>query len=131
MRYLHPLSLLSVAKIGLMTLCLAGCGEPLDDTTSPSSEESHGDHDHGDDDHGSESDHDHSGWWRPEHGVPEGECTRCDSSLIADFKEKEDWCDDHERPDSQCFHCHPELETKFAARYKAKFGEQPPKPSDP
>ena len=72
----------------------------------------------------------HSGWWCDEHGVPEGICTRCDSSLVADFKAKDDWCKEHELPDSQCFVCHPELEAKFAAQYEAKYGKQPPKPTD-
>lgn len=67
------------------------------------------------------------GWWCVEHGVPEEECTRCDSSLIAMFKEKGDWCEMHDLPDSQCFICHPENEAKFIARYEAKFGEKPPK----
>jgi cobalt-zinc-cadmium efflux system membrane fusion protein len=78
------------------------------------------------DEHG----HNLEGWWCSEHGVPEGECTRCDSSLIAGFKEKRDWCSEHDRPDSQCFECHPELEQKFAARYEAKFGKMPPKPTE-
>jgi cobalt-zinc-cadmium efflux system membrane fusion protein len=74
---------------------------------------------------------DHSGWWCNPHGVPEGECTRCHANLVAGFKEKGDWCDEHERPDSQCFQCHPELEAKFIARFEAKFGNKPPKPSHP
>ena len=76
------------------------------------------------------SDPAHDGWWCPEHGVPEGECTRCDASLITGFKEKGDWCEKHDRPDSQCFVCHPENEAKFAERYEAKYGEKPPKPTE-
>ena len=74
--------------------------------------------------------HDHSGWWCTEHGVPEGECARCDSSLVAAFKKKGDWCKEHERPDSQCFVCHPELVATFATRYEAKYGTQPAKPTE-
>ena len=74
--------------------------------------------------------HDHSGWWCVEHGVPEEECALCQTKLVAEFKEKGDWCDEHDRPDSQCFTCHPENFEKFAARYEAKFGEQPPKPTE-
>lgn len=74
--------------------------------------------------------HDHSGWWCPEHGVPEENCTRCDASLVAEFKEQGDWCEEHDLPDSQCFVCHPELEEKFAEQYVAKYGEQPPKPTE-
>jgi cobalt-zinc-cadmium efflux system membrane fusion protein len=72
--------------------------------------------------------HDHSGWWCAEHGVPEGECSQCNSKLAADFQKKGDWCADHNRAKSQCFICDPGLEAKFAARYEAKYGKQPPKP---
>ncbi|MEX2112809.1 MAG: RND transporter [Pirellulales bacterium] len=75
-----------------------------------------------------EASDDHSGWWCPEHGVPEEECGLCDAKLAADFQRKGDWCKEHDRPDSQCFVCHPELEATFAARYEAKYGTQPPKP---
>jgi len=70
---------------------------------------------------------DHSGWWCPEHGVPEKICAQCDASLVADFKKKGDWCAKHNRPESQCFICHPDLEAKFAAQYEAKYGKKPPK----
>ena len=116
------------AILAVVTLfALAGCGSPSD-TPSAANEESHEGHNHAEGEH--EATHDHSGWWCPEHGVPEGECTRCDSSLIAEFKAKEDWCDEHDRPESQCFLCTPELEAKFAARYEAKYGKEPPKPTD-
>jgi hypothetical protein len=75
-------------------------------------------------------DHDHSGWWCDEHGVPEEICARCSPKLVAQFKAKGDWCKEHERPDSQCFICHPELEAKFAAQYEAKYGKKPPKPEE-
>jgi hypothetical protein len=74
--------------------------------------------------------HDHSGWWCVEHGVPEQECALCDTSLVATYREKGDWCDTHNRPDSQCFTCHPEYFAAFAARYEAKFGQQPPQPTE-
>lgn len=74
-----------------------------------------------------ESDHKHSGWWCPEHGVPEAECALCSPKVAAEFKKKGDWCEKHDRPDSQCFICHPEHEAKFAALYEAKYGKQPPK----
>ena len=76
------------------------------------------------------SDHDHSGYWCIEHGVPEEVCTRCKPSLAPAFQEKGDWCEKHNRPDSQCFICHPELKEKFAAQYEAKFGKKPPEPTD-
>jgi hypothetical protein len=71
---------------------------------------------------------DHSGWWCVAHGVPEEECGVCNSALAAALQRKGDWCREHDRPDSQCFACHPELEARFAARYEAKYGQQPPKP---
>lgn len=66
------------------------------------------------------------GWWCREHGIPEGECALCSATVAADFKKKGDWCKEHDRPESQCFICHPDLEEKFAARYDAKYGKQPP-----
>jgi cobalt-zinc-cadmium efflux system membrane fusion protein len=53
--------------------------------------------------------------WCPEHGIPESVCTRCNASLIADFKKKGDWCKEHNLPESQCLSCHPELKEKFEA----------------
>lgn len=72
--------------------------------------------------------HDHSGWWCKEHGVPEGECGQCSSKLAKQFQKDGDWCKEHDRPDSQCFICHPEKEAAFAAKYEAKYGKKPPKP---
>ncbi len=116
----------------LVTVGFTGCGgdtepvavgQPGDDHA----EGEHASHDHAEGEHAS---HDHSGWWCNEHGVPEEECALCDTSLIADFKAKGDWCDEHGRPESQCFTCNPEYFEKFATRYEAKFGEQPPKPTE-
>ena len=75
-------------------------------------------------------DHSHGGWWCVEHGVPEGECALCDTSLVSKFKEEGDWCDEHDRPESQCFTCSPARFEKYAARYEAKTGEQPPQPTE-
>ncbi|HET6879449.1 MAG TPA: RND transporter [Pirellulales bacterium] len=106
----------------LPVLLAAGCGPSAsapaavthDDSASASADE---------------IEHQHAGWWCDEHGVPEEICGQCDSILAAEFQKKGDWCRDHDRPDSQCFECHPELEGKFAARYEAKYGKQPPKPA--
>jgi hypothetical protein len=73
---------------------------------------------------------DDGGWWCVEHGVPEEECTLCDPTLVAKFKADGDWCDEHNRPESQCFICRPARFEKFAARYEAKFGARPPKPTE-
>ena len=105
--------------IGVVAMC--GCSQQGDSAQATSA-----------DGHEAETaGHDHSGWWCPEHGIPEEVCCRCNPSLIAEFKEKGDWCETHNRPDSNCFQCHPELEEKFAARYVAKYGEQPPEITDP
>jgi cobalt-zinc-cadmium efflux system membrane fusion protein len=53
--------------------------------------------------------------WCAGHGVPESICTRCNASLIPEFKAKGDWCAEHDRPESQCVICNPELKAKFEA----------------
>lgn len=73
---------------------------------------------------------DDGGWWCEEHGVPEEECALCDPSLVAKFKEAGDWCDEHKRPESHCYLCSPARLDKFSARYEAKFGAKPPKPTE-
>ncbi len=74
--------------------------------------------------------HDHSGWWCDEHGVPEEECSMCSAKVAARFKKKGDWCDEHDRAKSQCFICDPSLKEKYAARYRAKYGKEPPPVTD-
>ena len=122
-----------VPTLSLGLFVLSGCNADSETTTSQDSHDDHDDehgHDHeGDHDHAS-TDDDHSGWWCNEHGVPEEECALCETSLVADFKAKGDWCDEHNRPDSQCFIHHPENFEIFAARYEAKYGKQPPKPTE-
>lgn len=70
----------------------------------------------------------HEGWWCAEHGIPEEECSMClpAKTVQKEFKEKGDWCQEHDRAKSQCFKCDPSLKEKFAAKYRAKFGEEPP-----
>jgi cobalt-zinc-cadmium efflux system membrane fusion protein len=109
-------SLLCAAAIGL-----SGCGKSPEKAASNGSTPVNQVADEG---------HTHDGWWCDEHGVPEAVCTRCNASLVADFKAKGDWCEKHDRPDSQCFICHPEKETELAAEYEARYGKKPPKPSD-
>lgn len=106
--------ILMASLLGLATVFAVGCSQST--TPQPQAATAQAD------------EHDHSGWWCNEHGVPEGICARCDSKLAAEFQKKGDWCKDHDRPDSQCFLCHPELEAKFAAQYEAKYGKKPPKP---
>ena len=47
--------------------------------------------------------------WCEEHQVPESQCTRCNSELIAAFKATNDWCEEHGLPESQCLKCNPDL----------------------
>lgn len=47
--------------------------------------------------------------WCGEHQVPESQCTRCNSKLIAAFKASGDWCAEHGLPESQCLICNPNL----------------------
>jgi hypothetical protein len=125
-------SMLLVAGFALAAMSLSGCGSSSDSVAIPEQAGTHDDHDHeaGDHEGHADSGHDHSGWWCVEHGVPEEECALCDTRLVADFKAKGDWCDEHNRPESQCFTCEPQRFDRFAARYEAKFGEQPPKPTE-
>ena len=70
--------------------------------------------------------HDHSAWWCDEHGVPEAECSQCSKKYAAECKKKGDWCEKHDRAKSQCFLCDPTLKEQFAAKYRAKYGKEPP-----
>jgi hypothetical protein len=74
----------------------------------------------------------HDGWWCDEHGIPEKECSACMSAADQKklFKDKGDWCDKHDIAKSQCFACDPSLREKYAARYRAKYGKEPPPPED-
>ncbi len=73
--------------------------------------------------------HDHSGWWCDEHGIPEAECSMCSAKVYKECQAKGDICDKHpDRAKSQCFICDPSLRAKFAAKYKAKEGKEPPEP---
>ena len=68
----------------------------------------------------------HEGWWCDEHGIPEAECSMCSKKIADAFKAKGDWCEQHNRAKSQCFICDPKLKEVFAARYRAKYGKEPP-----
>lgn len=127
MRFGFGMICASLAGLLLMSGCESATA-PAPVTTADSPADDH-DHEHkaGEESHAS-GHHDHSGWWCNEHGVPEEVCGLCSSKLAAEFQKNGDWCADHDRPDSQCFQCHPELEAKFAAKYVAKYGKEPPKP---
>lgn len=132
-----------MTKLNLMTItsttlfaaiALSGCNDANGPNAGQQTTavDDHAGHDHAEGEHDEESvaGHDHGGWWCAEHGVPEGECALCDTSLVADFKAKGDWCVEHNRPESQCFICDASRFESFAARYEAKYGEQPPKPTE-
>lgn len=50
----------------------------------------------------------------------------CSDAYAKKCKDKGDWCEKHDRAESQCFICHPEYKEKFAAKYRAKYGKEPP-----
>jgi hypothetical protein len=68
----------------------------------------------------------HEGWWCDEHGIPEEECSLCNAKVAAECKKKGDWCEKHERAKSQCFLCDPKLKERYAAKYRARYGKEPP-----
>jgi len=75
-----------------------------------------------------EDEHALHGWWCTEHGVPEKECSLCSAAVAKEFKDKGDWCNLHDRAKSQCFICDPAKYERFVAMFKAKHGEDPPRP---
>jgi hypothetical protein len=74
-----------------------------------------------------EGEDDHSGWWCPEHGLPEEVCDLCDKSYRNAEKKKGNWCE-HDRVKTSCFKCNPDLQEKWAKEYEARFGKRPPEP---
>ena len=107
-----------------------GCGESAAPPAKQVAQaDDHADHKEGDGhDHSKngKKEHNHSGWWCGEHGVPEAECSQCSAKVETASKAKGDWCDEHNRAKSQCFVCDPKLKEKFAAQYRAKEGKEPP-----
>src|SRR5947209_6283348 len=69
---------------------------------------------------------DHGAWWCAPHGIPEDECSMCSAKVAKACKEKGDWCDKHDRAKSQCFVCDPTLKERYAAKYRARYGKEPP-----
>ena len=72
----------------------------------------------------------HGDWWCDEHGVKEAECSICNKTKGKALQAKGDWCKEHARAKSQCFICDPTLRAKFAEEYVAKYGKQPPEPTE-
>ena len=109
----------SLASLALLALVLGGCGDATQKTaaTKPAKPTV-------------ESPATVAENWCVEHGVPEDICGQCNAKLAAEYQQKGDWCQEHSRPESQCFLCNPKLADKFAAEYEAKYGTEPPKPSE-
>lgn len=76
----------------------AGCRREVDP---------HEGHDHDVEEGAHGGGHENGGDWCAEHGVAESACTRCNPSLVAEFKAKGDWCAGHKLPESQCMICNP------------------------
>jgi hypothetical protein len=116
---------MSLGLFAALALIVAGCGQS--DNKGGQAKDSGKQVAHKDD-HGKDGEkaHDHSGWWCDEHGVPEAECSMCSSKVAAQFKKKGDWCDKHDRAMSQCFICNPKQNEFYAAKYRAKYGKEPP-----
>jgi hypothetical protein len=68
----------------------------------------------------------HDEWWCKEHGIPEEECSMCSDKVAKECKAKGDWCKKHDRALSQCFICNPKRKEFYAAKYRAKYGKEPP-----
>ena len=75
------------------------------------------------------AEHDHSGWWCDEHGLPEEVCDLCSRKFREAEKAKGNWCE-HSRVKSSCFKCNPGLREKYAAEHAAKLGKAPPPTED-
>lgn len=144
MRMMKLMSVVLIAGLAVVTGCTPQATAPTakentvksDKPTKESSAETDK-HVHDDDNHEKHAstdkkagkkgtDHDHSGWWCGEHGVPEKECSQCSPKVAAEFQKKGDWCAEHDRAKSQCFICDPKLKETFAAQYRAKEGKEPP-----
>ncbi len=118
---MYKLRRFAAGGVLLVLLSILGCGGDFKDSTSDESSDSANE---------SSAGHNHMGWWCTEHGIPESDCSMCSSEAAQKFKASGDWCEEHNRAESQCFHCDPKRADKFARLYVAKFGEQPPKPTE-
>jgi hypothetical protein len=107
-----------LALVAVFGLTALGCGKA--EPEKPRAEKPSG----GDKAVGEE--HDHSGWWCAEHGIPEAKCSMCSAEVAAKKKKEGDWCEKHDRALSQCFICNPERKEYYANVYRAQFGKEPP-----
>ncbi|MBX9580662.1 MAG: hypothetical protein K2X87_10170 [Gemmataceae bacterium] len=110
----------AVALLAPAVVALVGCGQQAPKSEPAAVAEKKGEK--------AKKEDDHSDWWCAEQGIPEEECSMCSSKVAKAFKDKGDWCQEHDRAKSQCFVCDPSLKEKFAAKYRAKYGQEPPEP---
>jgi len=61
--------------------------------------------------------------WCAEHAVPESVCTKCNPSLIEDFKSTGDWCAGHDLPESHCRLCNPGISFPQESMLKVEEAE--------
>ncbi|CAN5134486.1 hypothetical protein BH11PLA2_BH11PLA2_39740 [soil metagenome] len=104
-----------VAMFGLLATLAVGCTDKVGSapaTKPPAS--------------GAKAETKHDEWWCAEHGIPEAECSLCSPKFAKECKAKGDWCEKHERAQSQCFICDPKLKETYAAKYRTKYGKEPP-----
>ena len=108
-----------------MVMLLAGCGQeaPKADQSKRNTEADKGSV-------AAKKTDDHNHWWCDEHGIPEHECSMCSGKVAKACKANGDWCEKHDRAKSQCFICDPSLREKFADKYRAKYGKEPPPVED-
>jgi hypothetical protein len=97
---------LGISVCGLLVLSAVGCGKPEPPRGAKG--------------------HSHGEWWCDLHGLPEEECSLCSRKVREECKAKGDWCEEHRRAKSHCFFCDPSLKDRFAAKYRAKYGKEPP-----
>ncbi len=123
----------ALALLAPLALFAAGCGGDGKQAPPDSKTARRGDHDgpgqQARKDQGEEKTK-HDGWWCDEHGIPEAECSMCSKKVAEVCKAKGDWCEKHNRARSQCFKCEPKLKEAFAARYRARYGKEPPPITD-
>lgn len=103
-----------------LALLAAGCGRTGDQTRATEAKDKPVAQKGGD-----TEGHVHGEWWCGEHGLPEEVCDLCSKKYREQEKAKGNWCE-HDRVKSSCFQCNPGLKAKYAAEYKAKYGEEPP-----
>jgi hypothetical protein len=107
-----------------LVFALPGCQPPEDKGTRPAKDQAGEKADPGEKVADARGKHD--SWWCAEHGMPEEECSQCSDKVAKECKAKGDWCEKHDRAKSQCFICDPSLKEKYAAKYRARYGKEPP-----